>query len=137
MTNADWWARVVQARTRHADLLLQRVWALRKDGHEAAIDLRAVPGMGAELVFLGGRRVATFTLYRAHEQPELSGAIADTRATFEGKGGREGSAVACTPNAPSGQGAPLTHVPLFDVSACIYWSNVVRAGGFEPPTPAV
>ena len=43
MTNADWWAAVVQARTQHDDLLPQRVWALRKDGHEAAIDLHAVP----------------------------------------------------------------------------------------------
>ena len=50
MTDAHWWARVVQARTDHADLLPQRVWALRKDGHEAAIDLRAVPGVGAEVV---------------------------------------------------------------------------------------
>src|SRR4051812_44125946 len=30
MTNADWWARVVQARTAREDLLPQRVWALRK-----------------------------------------------------------------------------------------------------------
>jgi hypothetical protein len=28
----------------------QRVWTLRKSGHEAAIDLRAVPGVGAEIV---------------------------------------------------------------------------------------
>jgi hypothetical protein len=37
MTNADWWARVVQARMRHADLVPQRVWTLRKGEHEAAI----------------------------------------------------------------------------------------------------
>jgi hypothetical protein len=48
MTNADWWARVVESRTRHADLLPQRVWTLRKGGHEAAIDLRAVSGVGTE-----------------------------------------------------------------------------------------
>jgi hypothetical protein len=47
MTNADWWARVVQARTQHDDLLPQRVWALRKDGHEAAINVRTVPAIGA------------------------------------------------------------------------------------------
>ena len=34
MTNADEWARVVQAHTRHADLLPQRVWAIRKDGQD-------------------------------------------------------------------------------------------------------
>jgi hypothetical protein len=50
LTNANWWARVVQARTQHEDMLPQRVWTLRKGAHEAAIDLRAVPGVGAEIV---------------------------------------------------------------------------------------
>ena len=86
MTNAEWWARVVQARTQHADLLPQRVWTLRKDGHEAAIDLRAVPGIGAEIVLTVDGELRRTRLYRAHEQAELSGAIADTRATFEAKG---------------------------------------------------
>jgi hypothetical protein len=39
MTNADWWARVVQARRRKDDLLPQRMWTLRKGEHEAAIGL--------------------------------------------------------------------------------------------------
>ena len=50
MTNADWWQRVVQARGDHEDLLPQRMWTLRKGTSEAAIDLRAVPGIGAEIV---------------------------------------------------------------------------------------
>ena len=50
MTNADWWARVVKVRTERADLLRQRAWALRKGEHEAAIDLKAVPGIGAAIV---------------------------------------------------------------------------------------
>jgi 2-keto-4-pentenoate hydratase/2-oxohepta-3-ene-1,7-dioic acid hydratase in catechol pathway len=33
MTNAAWWARVVQARTQHGDLLPQRVWTLRNGEH--------------------------------------------------------------------------------------------------------
>jgi hypothetical protein len=37
MTNADWWARVVQARTEHDDLIPRRVWTLRNGSHEAAI----------------------------------------------------------------------------------------------------
>jgi hypothetical protein len=86
MTNAEWWARVVQARTQRADLLPQRQWTLRKDGHEAAIDLRAVPGIGAELVLSGDGELRRTRLYRSHQQAELSGAIADTRATFEAKG---------------------------------------------------
>jgi hypothetical protein len=60
--------------------------ALRKDGHEAAIDLRAEPGVGAELVLSMDGELRRTRLYRAHEQAELSGAIADTRASFEAKG---------------------------------------------------
>jgi hypothetical protein len=70
----------------HADLLPQRVWALRKDGHEAAIDLRAVPGIGAEIVLTVDGELRRTRQYRAHQQAELSGAIADTRAMFEVKG---------------------------------------------------
>jgi hypothetical protein len=39
LTNADWWARVVQARAAREDLLPQRVWALRKGEHEAAMPI--------------------------------------------------------------------------------------------------
>jgi hypothetical protein len=70
VTDADWWARVVQARTRHSDLLPQRVWALCKDGHEAAIDLRAVPGVGAEIVLTVDSELRRTRPYRAHEQAE-------------------------------------------------------------------
>ena len=86
MTNADWWARVVEARPRHEDLLPRRIWTLRQGTSEAAIDLRAVPGIGAEIVLTLDGELRRSRLYRAHEQAELSSAIADTRATFEGKG---------------------------------------------------
>ena len=43
VNDAAWWARVVKARTERADLMPQRVWALRKDGHQAAIDVRRYP----------------------------------------------------------------------------------------------
>ena len=33
MTNADWWARVVQARTERNDLRRQRDWTLHKGEH--------------------------------------------------------------------------------------------------------
>jgi hypothetical protein len=49
-------------------------------------DLRAVPGVGAEIVLTVDGELQWTRLYRAHEQAELSGAIADTRATFEAKG---------------------------------------------------
>ena len=50
MTSADWWARVVKTRTERQDLLPKRVWAVRKGGHEVAIDVKALPGIGAEIV---------------------------------------------------------------------------------------
>jgi hypothetical protein len=40
MGKADWWRPVVQER---AELLPQRVWALRKGEHQASIDLKAGP----------------------------------------------------------------------------------------------
>jgi hypothetical protein len=86
VTNADWWARVVQARTERDDLRPQRVWALRNGEHEGAIDLKAVPGIGAEIVLTVDGELRKTRLFRSHEQAELVGAIADTRATFEGKG---------------------------------------------------
>jgi hypothetical protein len=86
MTDADWWARVVQARAAREDLLPKRVWSLRKGGHEATIDVRAVSGVGAEIVPTVNGELRRSRLYRAHEQAELVGAIADTRAMFEAKG---------------------------------------------------
>src|SRR3954466_12119879 len=65
MTNADWWARVVQARTTRDELLPQRVWALRKGQHEAAIDLKAAPGIGAEIVLTVDGELQRTRLYRA------------------------------------------------------------------------
>jgi hypothetical protein len=43
-----------RASSRHAppraDLMPQRVWTLHKGGHPGALDLRPVPGVGAEVV---------------------------------------------------------------------------------------
>jgi len=86
MTNAEWWARVVQARAAREDLLPKRVWTLHKGGHAAALDLRPVPGVGAEVVLTEDGELRKTRLFRSHEQAELVGAIADTRATFEAKG---------------------------------------------------
>jgi hypothetical protein len=86
MNDAAWWARVVQARTERDDLRPQRVWALRKGEHDAAIDLKAVPGIGAEVVLTVDGDMRKTRLFRSHEQAELVCAIADTRAMFEGKG---------------------------------------------------
>jgi hypothetical protein len=87
VNDAAWWARVVQARTERDDLRPQRVWTLHKGEHAAAIDLKAVPGTGAEVVLTVDGEWRRTRLFRSHEQAaELSGAIADTRALFEARG---------------------------------------------------
>ena len=53
--------------------------------HEAAIYVKAVPGIGAEIVLTVDGELPKTRLFRSHEQAELVGAIADTRAIFEGK----------------------------------------------------
>jgi hypothetical protein len=44
MTNADCWARVVEARTKRERLMPQRVWTLHKGEHAAVIDVKAGAG---------------------------------------------------------------------------------------------
>ena len=62
------------------------MWTLRKGEHAATIDLRVVPGVAAEIVLRVDGELRRTPLYRAHEEAELSGALADTRATFQAKG---------------------------------------------------
>ena len=45
-----------------------------------------MPGIGAEIVLTVDGQWLKTRLFRAHEQAELVGAIADTRVMFEGKG---------------------------------------------------
>jgi hypothetical protein len=86
MNDAAWWARVVQGRTERDDLRPQRVWTLHKGEHAAAIDVKAVAGLGAEIVLTVDGEMRKTRLFRSHEQAELVGAIADTRAMLEEKG---------------------------------------------------
>jgi hypothetical protein len=69
-----WWGRVVEPRARHEDLLPQRVWTLRNDGHDAALDLKALPGIGGGIVLTGGRGAAQDAAVALHVQAELVGA---------------------------------------------------------------
>ena len=76
----------------------QRAWGykraakavLRLDRHITPLvesnTLRAVPGIGAELVLSIDGELRRSRLYRAHEQAEHSCAIADTKTTFEANG---------------------------------------------------
>jgi hypothetical protein len=67
LTNADWWDRVVEARTKRERLMPQRVWTLHKGEHAAVIDLKA-----------GARHRCG---NRAHDRQEMAGlAVVDTRA---------------------------------------------------------
>src|SRR5215213_8257264 len=91
MTNADWWARVVQARTERDDLLPQRLWALRKGEHEAAIDLKAVPGIGAEIVLTVDGAWRKTRLFRSHEQADWSARSPTRRRHLRRRGGPNGA----------------------------------------------
>jgi hypothetical protein len=52
----------------------------------AAIDLIAVPGLGAEIMLTFDGEMRKTRLFRSHEKAELVGAIADTRTLFEVRG---------------------------------------------------
>ncbi len=85
--NSDWWSRVRAARNGHAGThTLQLAWQLRKDGHAAALAVRAVPQVGTDVTLLVDGELVKSRLFRSHEQAELAGAIAETRARFESKG---------------------------------------------------
>jgi hypothetical protein len=61
----------------------------RKGEHQAAIDLKAVPGISAEIVLTVDGELRKTRLFRSHEQAELVGAIADTRAASRRRAGRD------------------------------------------------
>jgi hypothetical protein len=62
------------------------VWTWHNGGNAAEIDLKAEPGIGAEIVLAVNGEMRKTRLFRSHQQAELVGAIADTRAMFEGNG---------------------------------------------------
>ena len=66
-------------------LIPRRVWTLRNGSREAASGLRAVPGIGAEIVPTVDGELRRMRLLSGDEQAELSGAIADTRAMLEAR----------------------------------------------------
>jgi hypothetical protein len=87
MTNADWWAREVQALTEHDDLRPKRVWALRKDGREPAIDVKAVPGAVPRSCSRSTGSCARRGCSAPTSRRNWVGAnCAQTRTTFEAKG---------------------------------------------------
>jgi hypothetical protein len=87
MTNAEWWARVRKSREQSAaEHHHEHAWVLTKGQHTAGLELRQVPGVGAEIVLLVDGELVRSRLYRAHEQAELATAIVATRERFELKG---------------------------------------------------
>jgi hypothetical protein len=87
MTNAEWWARVRKDREQSAaEHQPEHAWTLTKGEHTAGLELRQVPGVGAEIVLLVDGELVRSRLYRSHEQAELSHAIAATRERFEADG---------------------------------------------------
>ena len=53
---------------------------------EAAIDVHAAPGIGAEFVLTIDGELRKTRLFRSHEQAELVDAFADTRPMLEANG---------------------------------------------------
>jgi predicted flap endonuclease-1-like 5' DNA nuclease len=86
MNDAAWWARVVQTRTERDDPRPQRVLDAAQGRARRRDDLKAVPGIGAEIVLTVDGELRKTPLFRSHQQAELVAAIADTRTAFEGKG---------------------------------------------------
>ena len=70
--HAAWWRRVVAARTKRDDLRPQRVCALRKDGHEAVVDVKAVPRHRRGDRAHGGRGLRKTRVFRSREQGNWS-----------------------------------------------------------------
>jgi hypothetical protein len=62
------------------------VWTLHKGEHAAATDLKAVPGIGAEIVLTVGGELRNATVPVSPAGRTLVGAIADTRTMFERTG---------------------------------------------------
>ena len=115
MTNADWWTRVVQARTQRDDLRPHREWALRKDGRQAN-RRKAVPGIGAAIVLTvdgelrrrgcsghtsrrnsAARSRTTRTMFQREGGPEQPdhGTGASDRLTRSDDGNTAGDAISC------------------------------------------
>jgi hypothetical protein len=84
-----------------ADLMPQRVWT-HKGGHAAALDLRPVPGVGAEVVLSVNGEWQRTRLYRAqHEQAELMGNCGHADAVgMMGVTHRTGALVGCGTGPP-------------------------------------
>jgi hypothetical protein len=86
MTNADWWARVVSG----AHEAPRPEAAARVDAAQGRARGCDRPQGGSRHRRRGrahgGRELRRTRLFRSHEQTELVGAIADTRAMLEAKG---------------------------------------------------
>jgi hypothetical protein len=123
---------VVQARTQRDDLRPQRVWTLHKGEHAAAIDLKAMPGIGAEVVLTSTGVAQDAPVFRSHQQAELVSAIADPQATFEERVSVTTPAAQCAArnaqrlvsDVQLGQGEGVM------VLACLLGSNGLGGGAF-------
>lgn len=89
MTNAEWWSKVKQP-VRGAEPLTSRprtrLWTLRRDRHEATLDLRIVPAMGPELVLSVDGDLRRSRLYGPGDGRSLARSIIAMRGMFAAKG---------------------------------------------------
>jgi hypothetical protein len=82
VTDDDWCGPRGAGAGPREDLLPNRVWALRKGGHDAAINPRPVPGIGTEIVLTLDGEWRKTRLFRTHEQAYMGFARVDRRAAL-------------------------------------------------------
>lgn len=90
MTDSEWWARVKspgQAKE-FPPRLSGRVWTMRHGSHEAALDLRLVEGLGAEIVLSIDSELRRARFYWRTQALEMLDVIASTESRLTTKGWR-------------------------------------------------
>lgn len=87
MTNADWWATVKTPGRAKAQPPRPsgRVWT---STHKAALDLRLVPGLGAEIVLSIDNELRRARFYWRTQALEMLDIIASTESSLTSKGWR-------------------------------------------------
>jgi hypothetical protein len=89
VNDTAWWARVVPARTERDDLRPQRVWTLHNGDHAAAIDVKAEPGIGAEVVLTSNSELRKTRLFRSTSRRNWSAQSRTRGPCLSGTVGRE------------------------------------------------
>ena len=88
MTNAEWWATVktpAQVKAR-PPRLSGRVWTMRHGSHEAALDMRLIEGLGAEIVLSIDNELRRARFYGRTQVLDMLDAIMATETNLATRG---------------------------------------------------